>query len=118
MSDRIHTVHVSPYHSAQGTAEQLARMGAMPTHDAWQPIDTAPRDGALIIAYRPQAWRTGDPEIVIAKTTKYPSKSPQGVEHYTNHHCHPTHWMPLPEPPRYCDTCGRIQHAHNCGERE
>lgn len=51
MADRIHTVHLSPYVSAQGTAAELARMGIHPA-------------------------------------------------------------------PRHCDTCGRIQHAHNCGERE
>lgn len=51
MADRIHTVHVSPYVSAQGTAAELARMGIHPA-------------------------------------------------------------------PRHCDTCGRIQHAHNCGERD
>lgn len=51
MADRIQTVHLSPYVSAQGTAEQLARMG-------------------------------------------------------------------IQVPPRYCDTCGRIEHAHNCGERD
>ncbi|WP_136685681.1 DUF551 domain-containing protein [Falsirhodobacter xinxiangensis] len=66
---------------------------------AWRDIGTAPRDGTLILAYRPQAAQTGDPVIDVVRTQKYPRRSFQGVEHYTDRACHPTHWMPLPAPP-------------------
>ncbi|WP_054304589.1 hypothetical protein [Gemmobacter sp. LW-1] len=33
MPDQIHTVHISPYIAAQGTAEELAEMGVRPTGD-------------------------------------------------------------------------------------
>jgi hypothetical protein len=65
----------------------------------WQPIETAPRDGSEIVVYRPLAHETSDPHITIARTVPYPRTSPQGVEHYTDRVCHPTHWMPLPNPP-------------------
>lgn len=66
----------------------------------WQSIETAPRDGSLILAYRPLADETGDPIIAVVKTTSHPRTSKQGVEHYTDRYCHPTHWMPLPPAPR------------------
>ena len=66
----------------------------------WQPIETMPRDGREVIVYRPLAHTTLDPHIVIAKTTARPTKSKQGVVHYTDKYAHPTHWMPLPPPPQ------------------
>lgn len=65
----------------------------------WQPVDTMPRDGQWVIVFRPEAEETGDPVITVAQTSKYPTTSPQGVQHYTQRWCHPTHWMPLPAPP-------------------
>lgn len=67
----------------------------------WQPIKTARKlpIGTEILAYRPLAPRSGDDTITVVATTKYATKSPQGVKHYTDRWCHPTHWMPLPSPP-------------------
>ena len=65
----------------------------------WQDISTAPKDGRLIIVYRPLAAETGDPLIKITHMNRYPQKSPQGVKHYADCWCHPTHWLPLPPPP-------------------
>jgi hypothetical protein len=66
----------------------------------WQDIETLPRDGRYVLAYRPLARETGDEEIAVVRTSQYSRTSPQGVEHWTNRICHPTHWMPLPAPPR------------------
>lgn len=66
----------------------------------WQPIETLPRDGRYVIVYRPLAMETGDETIAISKTTKNPTTSPQGVKHWTERWCHPSHWMDLPELPK------------------
>jgi hypothetical protein len=68
--------------------------------DEWQPIETLPRDGRYVLAYRPLAMETGDEALAVVKTTKSPTTSPQGVQHWTSRWCHPTHWMDIPEPPR------------------
>jgi len=56
----------------------------------WQPIETAPRQGRLILAweeseitYRLIFWSAGEWRYY-----------PFGVE------CYPTDWMPLPDPPK------------------
>jgi hypothetical protein len=66
----------------------------------WQPIETLPRDGRYVLVYRPMAMETGDPTLTIAKTTRSPTTSPQGVKHWTDRWCHPTHWMDLPPLPQ------------------
>lgn len=68
----------------------------------WQPIETLPRDGRYVLVYRPLAMETGDPTLTITKTLKRGSTattSPQGVKHWTERWCHPTHWMDLPALP-------------------
>lgn len=68
----------------------------------WQPIKTLPRDGRYVLVYRPLAMETSDPTLTIAKTLKRGSTatvSPQGVKHWTDRWCHPTHWMDLPPLP-------------------
>ena len=72
---------------------------ALHAGNEWQPIDTAPKDGTEIIAYRPLAHESNDPYICICKTTPYESTSKQGFKHFTDRYCHPTHWIPLPQPP-------------------
>jgi hypothetical protein len=70
------------------------------TESGWLPIETAPRDGSWFIAYRPLAMKTNDHTFEIVQGVKHPTTSPQGVVHYTDRWCHPTHWMPLPEVPK------------------
>jgi hypothetical protein len=69
----------------------------------WQPIETAPKDGTLILVFVPPS----DYSIGWYNTEKY-NKNPRPFwgRHNANHSktvCRsrpPTHWMPLPEPPK------------------
>ncbi|MFN7883105.1 MAG: DUF551 domain-containing protein [bacterium] len=73
----------------------------------WQPIDTAPKDGSEVILWHadymafgyhsPKGWMVtnngdyldgGHGNDYLCNTKKYASYQP------------PTHWMPLPEPPK------------------
>ncbi len=65
----------------------------------WQPIETAPKDDRLIIvlcSHEPNPLR----RIQIASRL-WPTKSPsQWYSMPGNWRVRPTHWMPLPEPPK------------------
>ncbi|HEX4938886.1 MAG TPA: DUF551 domain-containing protein [Candidatus Kapabacteria bacterium] len=60
--------------------------------EAWQPIDTAPKDGSLFMA-----WRDHCTYPIVAQYVA----SHDWIEEYPsgNHLYHITHWMPLPTPP-------------------
>lgn len=56
----------------------------------WQPIQTAPKDGTEVLLYYPalRATRMGPGAMLKVGTVRgLPSRTP-------------THWMPLPEPPK------------------
>lgn len=72
----------------------------------WQPIETAPRDGTMFIAYRPLAWKSQDPVIRLVRGLAYSSHLwectiPEGMDdtNFTDGSCKATHWHPLPLPP-------------------
>lgn len=71
----------------------------------WQPIETAPKDGTLILGFSAQ-YRTPklsqdratifwDADNVLGAGVGWWGKLPNGLV-MTN----PTHWMPLPNPPQ------------------
>jgi hypothetical protein len=60
---------------------------------AWQPIETAPRDGTEILAYNAFAGRYLT-RFVDGEWPKYGWDNMTGVWYPR-----PTHWMPLPPPP-------------------
>lgn len=60
---------------------------------AWQPIETAPRDGTKILVYIQSAsldWR------IVARAF---DEHDGWYSDPGKHHVRPTHWMPLPDPP-------------------
>lgn len=74
----------------------------------WQPIETAPKDGTEIIVYHPTAgvcaafcpdegfaWHCMDGNNRVIG-----SKSGKSIPSMTSFMTAPTHWMPLPLPPR------------------
>lgn len=65
----------------------------------WRDISTAPRDGTLVLVYRPNAPREGRAPII---TDYYKQSSVGGVEGWQKSNMQfypPTHWQPLPTPP-------------------
>lgn len=67
----------------------------------WQPIETAPRDGTVILVYRPLGRKNstygGRVGIdAFGTVSSYPQEWSQSLRF-----AKPTHWMPLPEPPRH-----------------
>ena len=71
----------------------------------WQPIETAPRDGKVFIAYYPkQGWvlKSWGPYVWPCWFHKHVFG--QGGSWVTgikdDMFKQPTHWMPLPEPPK------------------
>lgn len=62
----------------------------------WQPIETAPKDGTEILIYS----RYGD-QYVVSYDDSF--NAPWRVRNEEGLNAHiPTHWMPLPEPPKKC----------------
>jgi hypothetical protein len=69
----------------------------------WQPIETAPKDGAAILIWPAQSSFTGDDTIsyvVRWNDWKEAWIEASGEEYDT---FYPTHWMPLPPPPKKGD---------------
>jgi hypothetical protein len=64
--------------------------------DTWQPIETAPKDKRVLALMKPEPLAS-EGEITWAYWT-----TPVGVWTYddTGEVCEPTHWLPLPTPPR------------------
>lgn len=69
---------------------------------AWQPIETAPKDGTPILVYSREA---SDPQIVLASWREYQGSPDDGgwYDWWDNNapeiDATVTHWQPLPEPP-------------------
>lgn len=66
----------------------------------WRPIETAPRDGSLVLLFSPIQPRTiaigwwHSSNVTVAATGGW--WGAHGVGAYRG----PTHWMPLPDPPK------------------
>ncbi len=56
----------------------------------WQPIETAPRDGAKILTWSPK---------IGCREAYYSSGEWQDIDVILDGEWEPTHWQPLQEPP-------------------
>jgi hypothetical protein len=91
------TLSINPNEAIRALIAEVRR-------NQWQPIETAPKDGTRLLAYMPYPHgplaRKMPPGIVF--TAKF-----TGMRWHTDDHdpfvffnADPTHWMPLPEPPK------------------
>ena len=62
----------------------------------WQDIETAPKDGTMVLGARQCLNKTWDMTCVF-----YFAEDGEGAwwDNNADYICTPTHWMPLPEPP-------------------
>ena len=68
----------------------------MSEYGEWQPIETAPKDGAVLIHWSEQAGFNGNTEVAEQYDPgEWASCESCGMTWQEE----PTHWMPLPEPP-------------------
>lgn len=64
---------------------------------AWRPIESAPKDGRLVLLYPSRCWAEdvdGDCEVGYWNCDKWIAMGPIAVDYRG-----PSHWMPLPPPP-------------------
>jgi hypothetical protein len=61
----------------------------------WQPIETAPKDGEVILLYDGDRIKWS----VVSGAWRWDWPSPQWADKDGGLYAKPSHWMPLPEPP-------------------
>jgi len=67
--------------------------------DEWRPIETAPKTGEKILVYRP----VHDGYYIPMTGEDYWGSTmfdPEGCWMRSRQDCQPSHWMPLPKPPK------------------
>lgn len=69
----------------------------------WQPIETAPKDGTRIALFQGGKFTTGqwsEDEYTKKPRPYWATDRGQILGKTFDRSCQPTHWMPLPEPPK------------------
>jgi hypothetical protein len=78
----------------------------------WQPIETAPKDGTVVLLFCPASWDTNGVRVAFwyPGEVNPPDGAPDGDAGWyddetgshpmTLHYEEPTHWMPIPDPPK------------------
>lgn len=91
-----------PGQSCQGVQRLVAEFRAVAERavqeererTGWQPIETAPKDGRAVIGFDPSRESEWLDRIEFMRWVDGSWLDP------ATHRMRPTHWMPLPEPPR------------------
>lgn len=73
-----------------------------PAEPQWQPIDTVPKDYRVDVLVYDASWCGGAPRITVTHWVGYQTRTGEVVEEKGAFLgvSKPTHWMPLPAPPR------------------
>ena len=97
------------WHAAE-TAREAAELARSVE---WQPIETAPRDGTRILAMIRWSWSDGtdggaqDVIYWYAGGKFWVCGTPMNYVQGLDEGVEPTHWMPLPDPPRIVPEAGQ-----------
>ena len=81
----------------QEVHDYLDNMGpTIRTQSSWQPIETAPKDGSIILGWEPRAtkWK------IKFMAFHYQANGGYWTNALNTGSVEATHWMPLPEPPK------------------
>ena len=99
--DKSATDWAPKFRAARSTLTTLKAQGITKPDDGreWLPIETAPKDGTVVLAVTVDAqnpgvrmsWLEGDRWMTTGKPEKFVVSGP--------HRWWPTHWRPLPQPP-------------------
>lgn len=76
---------------SQEDAVEYVRADLVPQ---WQPIETAPKDGTRVLLHSP------DTHTYTGIAASWCIIDERWEEWDSNHPCLPTHWIPLPAPPK------------------
>jgi hypothetical protein len=82
--------------------DDVRRYEAFNAESPWRPITTAPKDGTAILIWPAQSALTGSTEcMIISYVVRWHDWKEAWIEASGEEYdtFHPTHWMPLPEPP-------------------
>ncbi len=74
--------------------QSIAALGA----ENWQPIETAPRDGDVILVFCPRVGVT-EAQYEHQAVEPFWNYDVWDIKFQEEHRCDPTHWRPLPSPP-------------------
>jgi hypothetical protein len=67
---------------------------------SWQPIETAPRDGTVVLAFAPTEAVVPFITVGWFETEAERWRMLDSCSHMGFRAVQPTHWQPLPEPPK------------------
>lgn len=81
--------------------EAIAAYDAAEKDDGWRPIETAPRDGTyILLCFQPPFTDTHSPGVSVGCWADSGKWWLTSIWAATTPHKQPTHWRPLPPPPR------------------
>lgn len=68
----------------------------------WQPIETAPKDQSILVygVWQSELGGSTDEPCIWMAWFSYDMWHVEGTDYYACYVINPTHWMPLPQPPK------------------
>lgn len=87
-------------HGAQMMTDALAAIEELEARNQWQPIETAPKNTEILVFMDDEIYEAG----LYTRDEKreewlFPMADYHGCGCCSGNNDHPTHWMPLPQPP-------------------
>lgn len=100
-ADRIEALTEQLAAAKRDAKEAEAYAAELEQRTKWQPIETAPRDGTSILVFT----ELGVFEATFVSYWEFAVANYHGCLCCSGRGDNPTHWMPLPEPPKETPKC-------------